>query len=103
MKATKTKVEFYPHGDRVLIAREEVATMTPGGIHLPEQAKRRPRRGTVLAVGPGRVLDNGEVTPVALEVGETVMFDEYAGVEIELGGAKYLLVSEENVLGTVSP
>jgi chaperonin GroES len=87
-----------PLGDRVLVEPLEPEAKTSGGIYLPEAAQEAPREGTVIAVGPGRVLDNGEVVPVGVKVGDIVMYTKYGGNEIKVGGKDMLLVDEHSLL-----
>ena len=91
-----------PLGDRVVIkpvAREEV---TKGGIVLPDTATEKPQQGEVLAVGPGRVLDNGDRVAVELKVGDRVLFAKYAGTEFKHEDSELLILSEKDILGILS-
>ncbi len=87
-----------PLGDRVVIERLEEETITRGGIVLPDSAKENPQKGKVIAVGTGKLLDNG--TKVALEVkeGDIVIFAKYGGTEIEIEGKEYIILSERDLL-----
>lgn len=87
-----------PLGDRVVIERLEEETITRGGIVLPDSAKEKPQKGKVIAVGTGKLLDNG--TKVALEVkeGDIVIFAKYGGTEIEIEGKEYIILSERDLL-----
>lgn len=92
-------VGLRPLGDRVVVkplAREE---MTKSGIVLPDTAKEKPQQGEVLAVGPGRTLDNGEKVAVELKAGDTVLFAKYAGTEFKHDDADLLILSEKDILG----
>ena len=91
-----------PLGDRVLIERLEADEVTPGGIVLPDSAKEKPKRGTVVAVGDGRELDSGEKAPCQVSLGDTVLFGSYAGTEIKVDGEDYLLMSEDEILAIIS-
>lgn len=86
-----------PLSDRIIVKRLEADSTSKGGIIIPENAKEKPARGEVLAVGPGRTLNSGELTQVG--VGDRVIFERYAGVEVEFDGEKYLVVKAENILG----
>lgn len=89
-----------PLGDRVVLKAEEEET-TVGGIVLASNAKDKPTMGKVIAVGEGRVLDNGQKVPVSVKEGDKVLFDKYAGREVELEGEKYLVVHEKDLVAVV--
>ena len=88
-----------PLADRVLIEVDVEETKTAGGILLPDTAQKKSQKGTVIAVGSGKVLDNEERLPFEVAVGDRVLFAKYSGVDIEEGGKKFLLLSERDVLG----
>ena len=88
-----------PLEDRVLVKPVEEDMVTEGGIYLPETAKERPMRGTVVAVGPGKRLDNGKRAEMSIRKGDTVVYGKYAGSEIEIKGAEHLILRETEVLG----
>ncbi len=87
-----------PLGDRVLIEPGKAEEVTSGGIILPDTAKKKPREGKVLAVGSGRLLENGQRAPLGVAVGDTVIYSEYAGTEVKVGDKEYVLVSEDSLL-----
>jgi len=90
-----------PIGDRVVVkpaAKEEV---TKSGIVIPDTAKEKPQEGTVIAVGSGRLLDNGDRAPVDLRVGDRVLFAKYGGTEFKLDGEEYLVLKENDVLAVI--
>ena len=91
-----------PLGDRVLVKRSEVK-MSKGGILLPETAQEKPRQGEVVAVGPGKFDEKGELKTMNVKVGDTVLFSSYAGTEVktEHGEAEFLIMSEEDILGVL--
>lgn len=99
MVATATKIR--PLGDRVVvkIVKEE---KTAGGLVLPDTAQEKPQTGEVIAVGPGRVLDNGSRQAVDVQTGDKVLFAKYSGTEVKLEGESYLLLAEKDILGVVS-
>lgn len=99
MAEVATKIK--PLGDRVVVQRVEEEQKTRGGIVLPDSAKEKPQRGKVVAVGTGRVLDNG--TKVALEVkeGDIVLFAKYGGTEVEIDGTEYIVLSERDLLAVM--
>ncbi|MDA0837368.1 MAG: co-chaperone GroES [Planctomycetota bacterium] len=90
-----------PLGDRILVKRVEAETKTAGGIVLPDAAKEKPKEGEVIALGAGRVLDNGEKVAFQVAKGDRVIFSSYAGTEIKLNGDEFLVMREEDVLGIV--
>ncbi|MEY8445471.1 co-chaperone GroES [Enterococcus ratti] len=90
-----------PLGDRVIIEVAQEEETTVGGIVLASSAKEKPQTGTVVAVGEGRLLENGEKVPVAVKVGDQVMFEKYAGTEIKFEGKEYLIVSGKDIIAIV--
>ncbi len=90
-----------PLRDRILVKRIEEEEQRVGGIIIPDTAKEKPQQGKVVAVGKGRVNDKGEVFPLDVKEGDTVLFGKYAGTEIKLDGEEYLIMREEEVLGVV--
>ncbi len=100
-KKKSTKVSIQPLGDHVLIERLEAETTTKGGIVLPDSAKEKPREGTVIAVGEGRVGEDGKRTSLQVEAKDRVIFSSYAGTEIKHDGHEYLIVREDEILAIV--
>ena len=90
-----------PLHDRVVIERMEEEQTTPGGIVIPDTAKEKPHRGKVLAVGNGKLLDNGETRPLDVKVGDVVLFGKYAGTEVTIGDEDYLIMREEDILAVI--
>jgi chaperonin GroES len=90
-----------PLRDRILVERVEEQEQRIGGIIVPDTAKEKPQQGRVVAVGKGRVTDKGEVSPLDVKEGDTVLFGKYSGSEIKLEGKEYLILREEEVLGVV--
>lgn len=88
-----------PLADRVLVEVDVEESKTAGGILLPDTAQKKSQKGTVIAIGSGKVLDNGERLPFEVAVGDRVLFSKYSGVDIEEGGKKFLLLSERDILG----
>lgn len=88
-----------PLADRVLVEVDVEESKTVGGILLPDTAQKKSQKGTVIAIGSGKVLDNGERLPFEVAVGDRVLFAKYSGVDIEEGGKKFLLLSERDILG----
>ena len=94
-------MKIRPLHDRVVIRRTEEEHTTPGGIVLPDTATEKPIQGEVIAVGNGRILDNGEVRPLDVKVGDKVLFGKYAGTEVKIGGEELLVMREEDIMGVV--
>ncbi|MBO1438361.1 MAG: co-chaperone GroES [Meiothermus sp.] len=90
-----------PLGDRVVVKRIEEEAKTKGGIVLPDTAKEKPQKGKVIAVGSGRVLDNGTKLPLEVKQGDTVVFAKYGGTEIEIDGEEYIILSERDLLAVM--
>jgi chaperonin GroES len=90
-----------PLRDRILLERIEEQEQRFGGIIIPDSAKEKPQQGRVVAAGKGRVNDKGEVFPLDVKVGDTVLFGKYSGTEIKISGTEYLILREEEVLGVV--
>ena len=101
MAKTAKKVAIQPLGDKVLVKRLEAADITPGGIVLPDSAKEKPKEGTVIALGDGRLLENGKRTDFAVKKGARVLFTSYAGTEVEWEGEEYLILSENEILAVI--
>ncbi len=90
-----------PLGERVVIKPLPGEEVTKGGIVLPETAKEKPQEGEVVAVGPGRLLDNGTRVSIDLQVGDKILFSKYAGNEIKLDDVEYLIMRETDILGVI--
>ena len=95
-------MKFKPAGDRVLIKPLEAKEQTRGGIVLPDTAKEKPQEGKVIAVGEGKKSDDGKLIPMSFKVGDTVSYGKYSGTEITIDGEEYLIVREDDVLGTIA-
>lgn len=96
----KTKIR--PLQDRVLLKRVQEEQKTKGGIIIPDTAKEKPIEGEVVAVGNGKVLDDGTVRPLGVKAGDRVLFGKYSGTEIKLDGEEHLIVREDDILGVVA-
>ncbi len=94
-------MKIRPLHDRILVKRLEEEEKTKGGIIIPDTAKEKPIEGEVIAVGNGRVLENGEVKPLEVKVGDRILFGKYAGTEIKIEGEEYLMMREDDVLGII--
>jgi chaperonin GroES len=90
-----------PLRDRVLLKRLEEQEQKVGGIIIPDTAKEKPQQGKIIAVGTGRVNDEGKVIPLDVKMGDRVLFGKYSGTEIKLEGTEYLIVREEEILGVI--
>ena len=95
-------MKFTPLHDKVLVKRTEEEEKSAGGIVLPGSATEKPSQGEVIAVGPGKKSENGDVSPVGVAVGDTVIFGQYGGNEIKIDGEEYLILSESDIFGIVS-
>ncbi|NCO28732.1 MAG: co-chaperone GroES [Caldiserica bacterium CG02_land_8_20_14_3_00_36_38] len=91
-------VEIVPIYDHLVVKLEEEEEKTKSGIVLPDTAKEKPQKGKVIAVGSGRILDNGQKVTPEVHVGDTVVFSKYSGTELKLDGEKYLILTESDVL-----
>jgi chaperonin GroES len=97
--ATSTKVTFKPLGNRIVIEPlEGDEQMSAGGIYIPDTAKEKPQDGTIVAVGPGRLTDDGNRVPMEVEVGDTVVYSKYSGTEYKEGETEYLILREDDIL-----
>jgi chaperonin GroES len=88
-------------GDRLVVKASERETTTKSGIVLPDTAKEKPQEGEVLAVGPGKVLDNGKRSTLEVQTGQRVLFAKYAGTEVKIDGEDYLILRESDIMGIV--
>ena len=90
-----------PLHDRLLVKRLEEKEQVQGGIIIPDTAKEKPQQAKVLAVGPGRVTDDGKLQPIEVKVGDTVVFGKYSGAEVKVDGDDLLIIREDDVLGVL--
>ena len=90
-----------PLHDRVIVRRMEEEVTSPGGIVLPDAAKEKPVQGEVLAVGNGKLLENGDVRPLDVKVGDRVLFGKYSGTEVKIDGEDLLVMREEDIMGVL--
>lgn len=93
---------YEPMGDRVLVRPIEREDVSPGGIFLPDTAKEKPQEGEIVAVGPGRLTEDGSRVPMDLKKGELVLYAKYGGTEIKEDGTDYLMLSERDILAKVN-
>ncbi len=94
-------VKIRPLGDRLLVKRIEETEETRGGIIIPDTAKEKPMQGEVIAIGPGRTLDDGKVQKLEVKEGDRVLMSKYAGTEVKIDGEEYLILREDDVLGII--
>lgn len=103
--ATATKasaqIRLQPMGERIVVQRDEAEETTSGGIVLPQSAKEKPARGVVVAVGSGKLLDDGSRSAPQLQAGDKVLFTSYAGETVEIDDVEYLLMREDDVLAVI--
>ncbi len=90
-----------PLGEKVLLKRVEAEETTAGGIVLPDSAKEKPKRGKVLGVGDGKLLDTGDRKPLQVKIGNEVLFTSYAGTEVKVNGEEMLIMDESDILAIV--
>jgi chaperonin GroES len=94
-------MKLKPLGDRVLVERLEAEQVTEGGLVLPDSAKEKPREGKVIALGEGRLLDDGSRLPIEVKKGDRVIFDTYAGTQVKVDGDEFLVLNSDDILGVV--
>jgi chaperonin GroES len=97
----KSKVTLQPIGDKVVVERDETEEKTAGGIYIPDTAKDKPTRGTIIAVGTGKLLDDGSRGEMQVKKGDRVLFTSYAPETINIGDDEYLLMSESDILAVI--
>jgi len=94
-------MKLRPLHDRILVLRVEEEEKTKGGIIIPDSAKEKPAEGKVVAVGNGKISDDGKRTPLELKVDDKVLFGKYSGTEVKIDGVEYLIMREDDVLGII--
>lgn len=94
-------MKIRPLYDRIVVRRKEEETKTAGGIVLPGSAKEKPNQGDVIAIGQGKLLDNGEVRPLSVKVGDQVVFGQYSGNTIKIDGDELIILSETEIFGVI--
>ena len=95
-------INIRPLDDRLVVKQAEAETKTASGIVLPEGAKEKPTRGKVISVGPGKMLDSGKRSPIAVNVGDEVYYGKYAGTEVKVNEEKFVIIRESDLLGVVT-
>jgi len=96
---SSSKLNVRPLHDRILVRRMTEDEKTAGGLYIPDTAKEKPQKGKVVAVGKGRVTEDGKTLPLEVREGDSVLFSKYSGTELKLEGQEYLMIREEDVLG----
>ncbi|MCE3044354.1 MULTISPECIES: co-chaperone GroES [Legionella] len=94
-------MKIRPLHDRVVVQRMEEERTTAGGIVIPDSATEKPIRGKVLAVGPGKNLDNGDVRALAVKIGDVVLFGKYSGTEVKIDGQEMVVMREDDIMGVI--
>jgi chaperonin GroES len=94
-------MKIRPLHDRVVVRRMEEERTTAGGIVIPDSATEKPMRGEVIAIGAGKVLDNGDLRTLAVKVGEVVLFGKYSGTEVKIDGKELVVMREDDIMGVV--
>jgi len=94
-------MKIRPLHDRVILKRMEEETKSAGGIVIPDSAAEKPIRGEVVAAGPGKRLEGGELLPLDVKVGDTVLFGKYSGTEVKVDGQELLVMREEDIMGVI--
>jgi chaperonin GroES len=94
-------MKIRPLHDRVIVQRIEEEEKTKGGIIIPDTAKEKPQEGKVIAVGPGKILENGTKTTLDVKVGDKILFGKYSGTEIKIEGEEFLMMREDDILGVI--
>ena len=95
------KSNIKPLGNHVLVQRSQAADTSKGGIHLPEKAKDKPKEGTIVAVGNGKMMEDGKRAQIQVKPGDRVLFNSYAGTEVKVSGAEYLVMEESEILAVL--
>jgi chaperonin GroES len=95
-------MKIRPLHDRILVKRIDEEEKTKGGIIIPDTAKEKPQEGKVIAVGGGKVLEDGKVRPMDVKAGDRILFSKYAGTDVKIEGEEHIIIREDDVLGIVS-
>ena len=94
-------MKIRPLQDRIIVKRVEEEEKTKGGIIIPDSAKEKPMEGKVIAVGKGKLMDDGKVHPLDVKAGDRVLFGKYAGTEVKIDGEEHLIMREDDILGVI--
>jgi chaperonin GroES len=94
-------MKLRPLHDRVIVKRVEEEEKTAGGIIIPDAAKEKPQQGKVIAVGKGKILENGKISPLAVKKGDRILFGKYSGQDIKIDGEEHLIMREDDILAII--
>ena len=94
-------MKIRPLQDRIIVKRIEEEEKTKGGIIIPDSAKEKPMEGEVIAVGTGKILENGTKQPLEVKAGDRILFGKYAGTEVKIDGVEHLIMREDDILGVI--
>lgn len=94
-------MKIRPLHDRIVVQRTEEASTTKGGIIIPDTAKEKPAEGKVVAIGKGRIAEDGKIIPMELKVGDRILFSKYGGHEVKIDGDEFLIMSQDDVYGVI--
>jgi len=94
-------MKFKPLRDRLLVKYSEEPEKSAGGLYIPDTAKEKPQKGEVIAAGPGRVTDDGKLQKMEIKTGDVVLFEKYSGSKINIDDVEYLIIKEDDILGTI--
>jgi len=92
-------MKFRPLKDRVLVKYSDEPEKSAGGLYIPDTAKEKPQKGEVIAVGPGKITDDGKLQKIEVKIGDIVLFDKYSGSKINIDNVEYLIIREDDILG----
>ena len=95
-------IKIKPLNDRIVISREAEEHKSPGGIVIPDNATEKPIKGEVVAIGRGKLLDNGEIQKPEVKIGDKVLFGKYSGTEVKLDNKEYVIMREEDIMGIIT-
>ena len=95
------KMKIRPLHDRIIVKRIEGEEKTKGGIIIPDSAKEKPDEGKIIAVGKGKITEDGKIQPLEVKVGDKVLFSKYGGTDIKIEGEEYLIMREDDILGII--
>ncbi len=100
-KRKEKKMNLKPLKDRVVVKYSDEPEKSAGGLYIPDTAKEKPQRGEIVAVGSGKITDDGKVQPMEVKIGDVVLFEKYSGSKINIDDTEYLIIKEDDILGIV--